>query len=130
MATTIRAKAPFTGQFFSRLEMRCRCWRPSCDAPAMNAGFMERLNALRHDWGRPLIVNSAARCAEHNAKVGGSPTSKHLLGIAVDLRANTPNDAQALAALAEKHGFRGIGIAKTFVHLDMREGPTARWDYP
>ena len=128
MATTIRAK-PFKGQFFSRLEMRCRCWS-GCDAPAMDAAFMERLNALRHEWGRPLIVNSAARCAAHNAKVGGSPKSQHLLGLAADLRVNTPNDGVALAALAEKHGFKGIGVAKTFVHLDLRAGPAVRWEYP
>lgn len=128
MARTVERKIV---NFFSKLELRCRCWSPSCDATPVTAEFLAALNRLRADWGRPLVVTSASRCKSHNAKVGGSPKSQHMLGLAVDLRVSTANDAKALAALAEKHGFKGIGVAPTFIHLDMRAtSAVVRWDYP
>lgn len=125
---TTRAAERKIVNYFSVLELRCRCWS-GCNAVPLQKDFLAALNRLRHDWARPLIVNSASRCKAHNEKVGGSPSSQHLLGLAVDLRVASPNDGKALQALAEKHGFRGIGVAKNFIHLDMREGATAHWEY-
>lgn len=77
--------------------------------------------------GRPLKINSGHRCAIWNAVVGGLPNSPHRR-IAVDI-AFQKHDRRALAAAAERCGFTGIGIAKTFIHLDRRE-TAARWAYP
>lgn len=39
-----------------------------------------------NNWGSPsIIVNSGFRCEEVNKKVGGSETSEHRLGYAVDI---------------------------------------------
>lgn len=43
------------------------------------------LNGLREIWGSSIIVSSGYRCPELNKKVGGSSTSAHLMGFAVDL---------------------------------------------
>lgn len=43
------------------------------------------LNGLRDIWGSSIIVSSGYRCPELNKKVGGSSTSAHLMGFAVDL---------------------------------------------
>ena len=43
------------------------------------------LEALRQAQG-PLIINSGYRSPEVNKKAGGSPTSNHLTGCAVDIR--------------------------------------------
>lgn len=42
------------------------------------------LNPLRDAWGSPIIITSGYRCVELNKKIGGSVTSAHLLGWAVD----------------------------------------------
>jgi len=113
---------------FTRAELRCRCRRETCDALAMDSAFMERLQQVREEWGKPLIVTSGARCAYWNKKVGGSPRSQHVFSRAVDLYFEHPNDVVAFSALAEKHGFGGIGVGVHLVHLDTREGK-ARWTY-
>lgn len=43
------------------------------------------LDPLRKAWGSAIIVNSGYRCERLNNAVGGSKTSAHLLGYAVDL---------------------------------------------
>lgn len=44
----------------------------------------ENMQTIR-DWlGKPIIITSGLRLPAHNAKVGGSSTSQHLFGEAVD----------------------------------------------
>ena len=47
--------------------------------------LMNFLDPLREVWGSPITVNSGYRCEYLNTKVGGSPTSVHKRGWAVDL---------------------------------------------
>ena len=44
------------------------------------------LEALRERAGTPIIINSGYRSPQLNRIVGGSPTSNHLTGCAVDIR--------------------------------------------
>ena len=49
--------------------------------------FVDRiLDPLRESWGSAILVNSGFRCHLLNKAVGGSKTSAHKLGWAVDLR--------------------------------------------
>lgn len=43
------------------------------------------LDPIRQAWGQPLIVTSGFRSPQLNAAVGGSPTSAHMEGCAVDI---------------------------------------------
>lgn len=43
------------------------------------------LDPLREAWGSPIIVSSGYRCHKLNKAVGGSETSVHMIGYAVDL---------------------------------------------
>lgn len=93
----------------------------------MQKSFMDRLNALRAEWGKPMRVTSARRCAYWNKLVGGAAHSYHLDGRAVDIAA-LPIEIPRLITLAEKYGFNGLGIGSTFIHFDNRDQP-ARWTY-
>lgn len=44
------------------------------------------LDPLREAYGKPIIVTSGYRCEELNRLVGGSKTSQHRVGMAVDIR--------------------------------------------
>ena len=46
---------------------------------------VEILQPIRNHWGNPLIVTSGFRSPELNMVVGGSATSQHLKGEAVDI---------------------------------------------
>lgn len=112
---------------FKAREFACRCGREDCNAPAMDPGFVEKLEMLREKWGRPLIVTSGVRCEFWNAKIGGAPKSQHKLGRAADLRVADRNEALSLHALAETLGFGGVEIGKGFIHVDT--GPKRHWTY-
>ena len=83
----------------------------------------QRLDALRRLLGRPLIVNSAYRDPLHNARVGGAPLSRHKVGDAFDLRADGRIPRRELLAAARESGFTGIGLYRSFIHLDCRRRP-------
>lgn len=47
---------------------------------------MYRSNEIYSDGSHPIIINSGYRSEAVNKKVGGSPTSNHLTGCAVDIK--------------------------------------------
>lgn len=47
--------------------------------------LIEFLNPLREAWGSPIIITSGYRCPELNKQLGGSNTSVHKIGWAVDM---------------------------------------------
>jgi len=98
---------------FSRAEMSCR----HCGAYYHHPQFLDALQTLRRDLGRPLRVLSAHRCALHNAAVGGAPLSQHLqMAVDISLR---DHDRGQIASAAKAAGFSGFGYYFTFLHLDM-----------
>lgn len=44
------------------------------------------LQPIRDAWGKPIKVTSGYRCYKLNKAVGGSPTSVHMRGWAVDIK--------------------------------------------
>lgn len=92
----------------------------------IDSQLLYKLQALRDLIGKPIIINSGYRTKEYNKRVGGSPNSQHLKGKAADIKVKGIKPAD-LAKKAEKVGFDGIGIYKTFIHVDTR-GYKARWN--
>ena len=85
----------------------------------MSSIFMGELELYRIALDHPLIPTSGMRCEKHNATLPhASPNSLHLRGRAVDLL--WIPDRFKMLQLALKH-FRGIGISKSFLHLDIGE---------
>lgn len=68
-----------------------------------------------------MRINSAVRCPDHNLKVGGVHSSAHLKGLAVDVKINSNVLRSKLIRSAYEMGCLRIGVAKTFVHLDIME---------
>ena len=79
-------------------------------------GALSKLEQLRTLLGRPIVILSAYRDPIHNAKVGGAPLSQHKFGKAFDIRLTMDRDM--LVRCAREAGFSGIGLYKTFVHVD------------
>ena len=44
------------------------------------------LELVRLKFNSPVIITSGYRCQDHNANVGGAPKSKHVDGIAADIK--------------------------------------------
>ena len=105
-------------------EFTCKC---GCGFNVIQLEFVRRLQMIRTLIRRPLTVVSGCRCIRHNRRVGGAKKSRHLRGIAVDVRAIGLTPKQ-IARIARSLGFGGIWIGKTFVHLDFRSTP-CEWNY-
>jgi len=110
---------------FSREEFSCPC----CSGNKIDYIFVGKLEELRIAYGKPLVINSGYRCRDHNAAIGGAAKSKHISGIAVDLKVMTGKERFEILRLALQLGFTGIGIANSFVHLDIRNGCGIVWNY-
>lgn len=86
----------------------------------MNEDFVRLLDELRSLLGRPLIITSGYRTATLNSDIGGSPQSKHLEGIAADIRAYNGYERATIVDKALDLGFKGIGVYDKHIHLDTR----------
>jgi len=97
----------------------------------INEVLVEMLNEVREKFGKPIIINSGYRTKEHNAKVGGKPNSSHLKGLAVDIKCTNSTDRFHLLFLLQEIGFQRIGVAKTFIHvdLDFDKDQSVLWPY-
>ena len=106
--------------YFSKHELECKC---GCGVAEMDLEFLKILDQLRDDWGKPIILNSAYRCPDHNAAVSStkSRTGPHTTGKAADLRVSR-KDCYEVMKLAFMLNFTGIGVAQKgsdrFLHLD------------
>lgn len=92
-----------------------------------------QLQFLRDYTGRAITVNSAYRSPEHNAKIGGSKTSQHLLGKAADITIESMKPREVFVLIEDLIDLGlmlqgGLGLYDTFVHYDIRK-TRARWDY-
>lgn len=107
---------------FNLREFQCR----HCGQVKVDSRLVNKLQMFRYIVGQPITITSGYRCPTHNKNVGGAPKSKHMEGIAADIRVEGMTPKQ-VAELADKSGFTGIGIYKNFVHLDIRPNK-ARWN--
>ena len=101
--------------YFTNEEIECKC---GCGFKKAKPLFLSKMNKLRHDFGDPIYPTSWCRCGRHNITVGGSKTSSHPKGWACDILITSDLGKYRIVYFASKIGFRGIGIADTFIHLD------------
>lgn len=101
--------------YFSSSEIECNCGCGQCIA---QPSFYFKMNWLRSLVGTPLKVTSWNRCPLHNGKEGGSNTSSHLIGWACDMLSLDEIERYRIIFFAGFIGFRGVGIADNFIHLD------------
>lgn len=95
-------------------EFRCNC----CDREEMRESTLAMLDEAREIAGVPFIITSGYRCKEHNQREGGSPTSSHMHGWAVDIKAGHSSARSQIVKGLIKAGFNRIGISEQFIHVD------------
>ena len=106
-------------KYFTEDELACQ-GTGECE---MEEEFMEKLIALREDYGNPMIITSGYRHLAHNSSIGGAKHSPHLYGRAVDIKV-AGKSALKIVELALKHGMTGIGVKQRgahearFIHID------------
>lgn len=96
--------------------------------PALVTAFI----LIRRGIGVPMKIQSGFRSDPHNARIGGSSTSFHRHGMAIDLCPVAAEDEVLLILMGMERLANGIGMGgvhlyrdKSFLHVDV--GPKRTW---
>lgn len=96
----------------------------------MNKDFLFVLDEAREFAGIPFVINSAYRSPEHPLSIK-NPSSSHIKGLAVDIKATDSITRFKIVKALIDVGFTRIGIADTFIHVDLDLDKTQNviWTY-
>lgn len=103
---------------FKSTELDCK-GNGCCSYTLVDQKLVDYLQNIRNHFGKAVIINSGFRCPRHNRSVGGAVSSRHLTGMAADIRVKDVKPKE-VAMYAESLGIKGIGLYETFVHIDTR----------
>jgi len=95
----------------------------------MEPEFLEKLDNLRDYCGFPFVITSGYRSPSHPLEAVKEIPGTHAQGIAADIKMTNSAHRYSLIKAALDHGFTGIGIAGTFIHLDTRGTAPVVWTY-
>lgn len=121
-------------KFFQVFEFDCPC--VECDTTKIDPESLKLLDLMRAILGVPLTVNRGGgyRCDfyQQNLTARGYETAKgistHQLGMGFDVSAKGKTGSE-LEGAARKAGFRAVGRALTWVHVDGRRDRDRAWLY-
>lgn len=94
----------------------------------IDSDLVNILQKIRNHFGKSVTITSAYRTPGKNKACGGTTYSQHLYGKAADIKIQGVAP-KTVAAYAEKllPNSGGIGIYKTFCHIDTRT-IKSRWN--
>ena len=110
---------------FDISEFRCR----ETGENDMKEEFIHMLDELRERCGFSFVITSGYRSKSHTAERSKEKGGTHTQGIAADIQVSNGFERMNIVHEALKMGFGGIGVAKTFVHVDMRSSTPVMWTY-
>lgn len=116
---------------FKAAEFKCS----HCQGEGIRAELLDKLQAMRTEYGKPMTITSGYRCPQHPVESKKSAPGAHALGMAADIGVQGA-EAHKVLALACKHGFSGIGVQQKgtgrFIHVDVATTELPRpnvWSY-
>ncbi len=119
---TDRVPSPNEDYFLSPHFTLRELWCPCCHGVHLTnlRRLCARLELVRSAYG-PMEIASAYRCAMHNHELGGKFDSRHLDGLAADIKVCSDSDRYRLMQALLANGFRRIGVMKNAIHADIGE---------
>jgi len=112
-------------KYFTRDEFKCH----ETGENEIKPDFIETLDQLREDCGFPFVISSGYRSPKHPLEAVKKTPGTHTQGIAADIAVSGGVQRRVLVEKALELGFNGIGVAKTFVHVDIRTTTPVIWTY-
>ena len=110
---------------FSAEELVCTC----CGESGVQQWALDKLQMVRNSTGRPLKITSAYRCKNHPVESRKKKAGTHNQGIAFDIYTSNGAERYQIITQGLLAGASGIGVAKSFIHLDWREDMPVVWTY-
>lgn len=91
--------------------------------------FVHRLDELREACGFPFYITSGFRSKSHSVELKKAQPGTHARGIAADIAVQGGMQRRLVVEKALEMGFTGVGVAKGFVHVDVRDATPVLWCY-
>ena len=109
-------------QLSAHFRVREFACRDGSDAVLVAPRLVMVLESIRTHFGVPVTISSGYRTPQYNAKVNGVAHSQHCYGMAADISVKGQTPA-AVAAFARQlmPDWGGVGVYKSFTHIDVRE---------
>jgi zinc D-Ala-D-Ala carboxypeptidase len=114
-----------TWKYFTRDEFACK----ETGENRIQPSFIDRLDALREACGFAFQITSGYRSPRHSIEAAKDRPGTHAQGIAADIAVSNGIQRRRIVEKALEQGFKGIGVAKEFVHVDDRQGTAVMWTY-
>lgn len=114
-----------TYKYFTKEEFACR----ETGENKIVSEFIQKLDELREECGFPFYISSGYRSPRHSLEAVKDKPGTHTLGIAADIAVSDGVQRRKIVETALSLGFGGIGVAKTFIHVDIRETTPVIWTY-
>ena len=124
-------------KYFKTSEFACHCNFKDCVEQRISKSLITKISKVRSDIAEPIVITSGFRCSKYQEKLRNegvntvvAKKSTHELGQAVDFYPIRMKIPQFLV-FVDKY-FNSIGIAKTFLHADLRgqdDKKERRWNY-
>jgi zinc D-Ala-D-Ala carboxypeptidase len=112
-------------KYFSRDEFKCS----ETGNNEIQDEFIHALDKLRESCGFPFAITSGYRDPSHSVEAKKEKAGQHTLGIAADIAVSGGSQRFIIVSKAMELGFSGIGVARTFVHVDIRTSQPVLWCY-
>lgn len=112
-------------KYFRLEEFNCTHTNLNC----MDDVFLDKLDQLREECGFPFRITSGYRDSTHPSESKKETPGTHNQGIAADIAVTNGKERMNIVHWALKMNFGGIGVAKTFVHVDDRKTTPVMWTY-
>lgn len=113
-------------QYFKTQDFNCQ----ETGENKMLPQFIHKLDHLRAACGFAFNITSGYRSPSHSIESAKKNPGTHAQGIAADIYVNGGRQRMQIVKHAAALGFNGIGVAKSFVHVDMRDGDkSVLWCY-
>jgi zinc D-Ala-D-Ala carboxypeptidase len=112
-------------------DMACKCGK--CGGVAnMGHDFMLKLQVMRDIVGKPFVITSGYRCAQHPEELRKAKPGSHNQGTAADIATGDGLMRYEVIKAALEVGMVGLGIANGFIHVDSGHKYATRpvqWKY-
>lgn len=104
--------------YFNDSELACKGTDCCGGSRPHNQQFEYKLDMVRHELNKPLLVLSGFRCNKHNQLIGGVENSLHTKMKAADCTTYNKKDLSEIERIGKKYFKEVIVYAdKNFVHL-------------
>lgn len=113
-------------------KLLCTCGHKNCDKRSVSQFALDRIQAIRNDLVRPMVITSGGRCPNHPNEVNKNKPGDHQKCTAVDVFYGSVLERNKLMVLAGRYGATRVAAGKNFVHMawtKTADHSVPTWEY-